>query len=616
MKGPLVVLALLLASGGGAADWPQWRGPARDGRITDLQTRAAWPEALAPAWKVTVGEGHASPVVAGDHVYVFSREGEDEVVRALELASGQTIWRQAYPAPYEMNPAAHAHGKGPKGTPVVADGRVCTLGISGILSCWDAGDGRPLWRKEFASQFSATSPLYGTAMSPVVDGGRVIAHVGGPGDGALTAFDAATGEVAWSWTGDGPGYASPVVAEIGGARQVVTFSESFLVGVSADDGTLLWQLPFTTSWVQNAVTPIVQGDTVIYSGLDHPVQAVKVTTKDGRWTTTPAWENDAVACYMSTPVLADGRIFGFSQRKHGQFFALDAASGETVWLSGGRQGDNAAVLAGGGVLFLLTNEATLIVAPQAGEAFAPKRTWPVAGSPTWAHPVVLDEGVLVKDVETLALLRFEGGTGAAGIVAPPPAGERETTGAVARSPAGETGAADAVAPAPAGERETTGAVARSPEKGAEMSWIWFVVGAVLSWGLYGPVLHKGQMALGNPLKAFLFVGFAYFLVGVLVPLASLASQGQLKGFTTAGMMTSTWAGVLGALGAVCVIYAFRAGGAPLWVMPLVFAGAPIVNVLYSMWQHPPKAAPSPMLYVGFLMAAAGAYMVLHYKPQG
>jgi outer membrane protein assembly factor BamB/uncharacterized membrane protein YeaQ/YmgE (transglycosylase-associated protein family) len=519
-------------------------------------------------------------------VYVFSRQGEDEVVQALALATGETLWRQAYPAPYEMNSAAYDHGKGPKSTPVVDGGRICTLGISGILACWNAGDGQPLWRHEFGSRFRHTSPLYGTAMSPVVDGDRVIAHVGGAGDGALTAFDIATGEAVWAWTGDGPGYASPVVAEIEGVRQVVTFSESFLVGVSADDGTLLWQLPFTTSWVQNAVTPIVRGDTVIYSGLDHPLRALKVVKTASGWTTEPVWENEDVACYMSTPVVAGGRIYGHSQRKRGQLFALDAASGETLWLSEGRQGENAAVLSGGGAAFFLTTGSELIVAPLKSDAYAPVRTYRAAESPTWAHPVVRDDGVLVKDVDTLAFLAFEGERGAAGV---PP------------SPAGERGAAG---------------VPPSPEKGAEMSWIWFVVGAVLSWGLYGPVLHKGQMALGNPLKAFLFVGFAYFLVGVLVPLASLASQGQLRGFTSAGMVTSTLAGVLGALGAVCVIYSFRAGGTPLWVMPLVFAGAPIVNVLYSMWQHPPKTAPSPMLYLGFLLAATGAYMVLHYKPQG
>src|SRR5512134_1621931 len=148
-----------------------------------------------------------------------------------------------------------------------------------------------------------------------------------------------------------------------------------------------------------------------------------------------------------------------------------------------------------------------------------------------------------------------------------------------------------------------------------MSWMVFVVGAVLSWGLYGPWLHKGQVGLGSPLRAFLCVGAAYFLVGVLVPAGTLAAQDQLRGWNGPGVIAATIAGVLGAMGALCVIYSFRAGGSPVWVMPLVFAGAPIVNVLYSIWQHPPKAAPSPMLYLGFLLAATGAYLVLHYKPQ-
>ena len=149
-----------------------------------------------------------------------------------------------------------------------------------------------------------------------------------------------------------------------------------------------------------------------------------------------------------------------------------------------------------------------------------------------------------------------------------------------------------------------------------MNWVFFVAGAVLSWGLYGPMLHKGQVALGNPLRALLCVGIAYFLIAVLVPVVALSMQGQLGGFTRTGVIGATLGGTLGALGAVCIIWAFRSGGSPLYVMPLVFAGAPVINVLYTMIQHPPKSAPSPMLYLGFVMAALGGYLVLHYKPQG
>ena len=147
-----------------------------------------------------------------------------------------------------------------------------------------------------------------------------------------------------------------------------------------------------------------------------------------------------------------------------------------------------------------------------------------------------------------------------------------------------------------------------------MTWIFFALGAALSWGMYGPMLHKGQVQLGNPLRALLCVGVAYFLVGVLVPVAVLGTQGQLKGFTTGGTIGATAAGILGALGAVCIIWAFRTGGLPTYVMPLVFGLAPVVNVIYSMATHPPKASPNPLLWVGFLFAAIGAGMVLYFKP--
>jgi hypothetical protein len=147
-----------------------------------------------------------------------------------------------------------------------------------------------------------------------------------------------------------------------------------------------------------------------------------------------------------------------------------------------------------------------------------------------------------------------------------------------------------------------------------MPWFMFVAGAVLSWGLYGASLHRGQVALGNPLKALLCVGVAYMLIAVFVPVGALASQSELRGFNAIGSTTATVAGALGALGAVCIIYAFRAGASPLYVMPLVFGGAPLVNVLATMALHPPKEAPNPMLFVGFLLAAIGAGLVLYFRP--
>ena len=147
-----------------------------------------------------------------------------------------------------------------------------------------------------------------------------------------------------------------------------------------------------------------------------------------------------------------------------------------------------------------------------------------------------------------------------------------------------------------------------------MVWILFALGAALAWGLYGPALHQGQVELGSPMRALLCVGFAYFLIGVLVPVISLSAQGELHGFTTKGTVGATIAGALGAAGAVCIIFAFRAGGLPTYVMPLVFAGAPLVNVLYTMWLHPPKTSPNPLLYLGFVLAAVGAGMVLYFKP--
>jgi hypothetical protein len=155
------------------------------------------------------------------------------------------------------------------------------------------------------------------------------------------------------------------------------------------------------------------------------------------------------------------------------------------------------------------------------------------------------------------------------------------------------------------------------EKKSSMLWVMFAIGAALSWGVYGAMLHQGQVKLGSPVRSLLCVGVAYFLIGVIVPVAMLYSQGQLnvQGWNAFGATTATVAGALGAVGAVCIILAFKSGGLPTYVMPLVFGGAPVINVLVTMVIHPPKAAPNPLLFLGFLLVVLGASMVLYFRPQ-
>jgi outer membrane protein assembly factor BamB len=258
-----------------AVDFPQWRGPNRDGVVGSVKLPAAWPDKLTRKWRMAVGEGHASPVLSAGRLYVFARQGENEILRAVDPAAGKVVWTSSNAAPYTVNPAATKHRKGPKSTPVVTGGRVVTLGISGILSVHDAATGKVLWRKEFGKEFRETSPLYGAAMSPIVVDGLVIAHVGGDGGGALTAFDLAAGAVRWRWAEDGPGYSSPVVVTVAGKRQVVTQSEKNIVSVDPKDGKAAWKIPFTTPYAQNSVTPLVHGDKLILSGLSNGTMCLR-----------------------------------------------------------------------------------------------------------------------------------------------------------------------------------------------------------------------------------------------------------------------------------------------------------------------------------------------------
>ncbi len=380
-------------------DWPQWRGPQRDGHATSFKLPAPWPETLDQVWRVEVGQGHASPVVAEQRVYIFSRRDDDEVFSAYQLSDGKLLWQHNYPAPYEVNAVAAAHGKGPKSTPTVAGSRVFTYGISGILTCWHAKTGKLLWQRDFSKQMEQSAPLYGVAMSPVVDEDKCIVHVGGNDKGALLALDVKSGETLWSCPEDGPAYASPIVVTIGDVRQVVTQSQ-------ISDGELLWKIPFQTEYDQNSVTPLEHDGYLIFSGFKKGIDRYLVERVDDEWQTDNTWENKEVSLYMSSPIADHQRLFGFSHLQKGQFFAIDLTTGKTLWTSPPRQGENASLVQTGKVLWGLTTGGDLIVFAASDKHFEPLARYKVATTPVWAHPVVLPGGVLVKDESHLTLWGF------------------------------------------------------------------------------------------------------------------------------------------------------------------------------------------------------------------
>ena len=382
------------------ADWPQWRGPARDGTIASLP--AEWPKELTKRWEVSVGAGHSSPVVAGTRVVIIARQGTREIVRALDLASGKQLWQADYDAPYTVNPAAASHGPGPKSTPAIAGGRVFTLGIGGVLSAFDLASGTLRWRTPAPSAL----PQYGTGTSPVVEGNLVIAHVGGHNDGAITAFDAASGTPRWRWTGDGPAYGSPIIAAIAGVRQVIAVTQKSFVGLNAADGTLLWQLPFTTEYNQSAVTAVARGDQVVFSGLNKPTVALRIRGKGSQWAAEQVWSNDQVPMFMSSPVLIGDTLFGLTHMNRGQLFALNWATGKVLWTTQGREGENASIAGNQAWLVVATTDGELIVGRPAATGFTAVQRYKIADSAVWAHPAYAGRSLVIKDADKVICWGF------------------------------------------------------------------------------------------------------------------------------------------------------------------------------------------------------------------
>ena len=374
-----------------AQDYPQWRGPARDGSVTFTEP-AAWPDHLTKRWTVQVGESYATPLLIGDTVYVFTRRDGNEVLTAVNAATGVERWRSGYRAAYTPSKPAAVHGAGPKATPVFHDGKIFTLGISGIVAAFDGGSGKLLWR----TNAPAESPFFSAAASPVADGALVLTH---PGNyEPLTAFDAETGQVKWT-AGVGGFFQAPLIATLAGVRQVVTVTQKSVIGVSLPDGQLLWEFPYPGG--SGGTMPVLYGDSVIVSALDQGTTCIRPSRQDGRWTAAQVWHTTDVSMYISNPVIVGDTLIGLSRRASGQLFSLDARSGHVLRLGPPREADNIAFAKSADLLFMLKDNAELIIARGTPQTILER--YVVATTPTWTQPVIAGKRIYVKDVSSLTL---------------------------------------------------------------------------------------------------------------------------------------------------------------------------------------------------------------------
>ncbi len=382
--------------------WNQWRGPSRDGTVDQASTPQTWPESFGVAWQTEVGEGYSSPVVDDNRAYIHSRVDPNEVVLAVDLTTGDVKWKQSYPASFNKNQYAMQMAKGPNSTPLIAEGRLFTMGVTGVLIAWNTDDGKQLWRNDYSKTVDTTKLFCGTSASPLMVDGRLIVQVGSDVHGGqILALEPATGNEVWKWTGTGPGYSSAIEIAAGDSKQIVTMTDNSIVGLEAASGQELWSIPFPDEWQENIVTPLWTGSLLVISGTRQGTHAYKLEREGDAWKATQAWENRKVAMYMSSPVLGDGLIYGHSARSKGQFVALDAATGETRWSSPGRDGDHASVLLTPQHVVLLTNDAKLVVADRGNKEFHEFKKYQLTAKQTWSMPVLLGGDLLVRDEQQL-----------------------------------------------------------------------------------------------------------------------------------------------------------------------------------------------------------------------
>jgi outer membrane protein assembly factor BamB len=403
---------LVFASGAPAADWPQWLGPKRDGSTTEKV--APWTEKAPPKalWQVPVGQAFSSPVVAGGRVFVHAcvKGKDEEEVVAFDAVTGKQLWRETYARP----PFQSVLGNGPRATPTVAGDRLYTMGINGVLSCFQAGTGKRVWQVDLYKQLKATLPNFAVCCSPLVVGNLVIVSVGGKGR-CVVALHADTGAVQWQALDDAASTSSPVLfgageRQPGTAPDVVFMTPLRLVGLDPIDGTLRWQHPMVFQPAGTSPTPIAVGERLVASTQAHGAVAVRVGRKADETTGLPVWQNKEAKGYFSSGVAAGDLVLlvtnALDPLPSAALTCLEGKTGKQLWSKEKVGYFHAGVLHTGDNKLLILSDAGLLTLLEVNATGAKELARAKVCGGTLVNPALADGRLYARDDKQLVCLQL------------------------------------------------------------------------------------------------------------------------------------------------------------------------------------------------------------------
>jgi outer membrane protein assembly factor BamB len=403
--------AFLAGAAGGPAlaeDWPCWRGPHHDGISRETGLLTAWPkDGPRRLWKTELSGGFSAVVVADGRLFTQTKEKNQEVVVCLDPATGRDLWRYRYDCDYTLHPTFTGGGRpksrtGPRSTPTVDGERVYTLGATGILLCLEAKTGKPVWRQELLKIAGRDCNSHGYNACPLVVGDRVYVQPGGPNGRSLAALDKHDGRIVWQALDDPIGHGTPIWVEAGGHPEVVFFTGAGAVGVTPEDGHLLWRYPWTTRYDLNIATPIYADGKVFVSSNYGTGGAVFRLKADEPET---LWKTKSMQSHFSTSVLYGGHLYGSSDAR---LRCVDFETGAIKWDKVGL-GRSSLVVANGH-LIILGEQGQLVLAKLTPDAYTPVSQCQVFDERTltWTVPVVSGGRLFVRCENALVALDLRG----------------------------------------------------------------------------------------------------------------------------------------------------------------------------------------------------------------